>query len=146
MNKLLIIASALVALMFLTLFTIWSVGYSGSHMSTPLLMSHTTALRIRWDYSRRYSFLKLRETWVSSYLGNFSGNEVIFMGSRLNFNAMIRHVEIAGYTIEFGSSQEAYVYENGNFHTIAEAYDAGLITAEDVYEIGRKIGFAEDLE
>ena len=107
------------------------------------------AYKMRKDYSQyltnllgdayKDSFI-VDEIWVLRYFFNLSGCEIAYMGSCLNYNDAETPVEIAGYTIVFPSGQILYAYKDSKFYTIKEAFEDGLITKEDVYEIGTQAG------
>ena len=117
------------------------------YMKDPNNLYPATALKLREDYLR---FLKekhgLSEEYeldsisVQKFFGNYSGCEVVYMGSPLTYTDAERPVEIAGYTIVFPNGQEVYAYKDSNFYTIKEAFDAGLITTADIYDIGKQVG------
>ncbi|MCL1886132.1 MAG: hypothetical protein FWF98_05205 [Dehalococcoidia bacterium] len=74
---------------------------------------------------------------IPHYFGYFGGCEIVYInGLDMLYEPAYVPVEIAGYTIVFSSNKPLYAYKNSNFYTIKEAYDAGIITREDVYAIG----------
>ena len=81
---------------------------------------------------------------IQSYLGNYSGCEIVEVNDGRPYNAEERPVEIAGYVLLFGSNQIMWAYKDHNFYTLKDAYYAGLITKDDVYAIGAKIGFYQE--
>ena len=81
------------------------------------------------------------DLWISWYVGNFSGCEVIMIcGDAIDYTHAHRSVEIAGYVIVFADGQPVYVYKEGSFYTVKEAYDNGYISKGDVYSIGVQVG------
>jgi len=127
-----------------------SVKYSGSGMKDPKGLDSKIVMQMRRDYRKHlikeiFHFSKLEDIWVQQYFGNFSGCEVVYMGSNIGFNEELRPVEIAEYTIVFRDGREVYAYKNSRFYTLKEAYDKGFLTKEDIYEIGKLVGseFAE---
>ena len=83
----------------------------------------------------KYDFA-LNTIWISQYFGNYSGNEVVYMGAPLRYTQLERQESIAGYTLNFLSGQKVYVYNSSTFYTIKEAYEKNIISKEDVYNIG----------
>ena len=77
---------------------------------------------------------------VVAYYGNYSGCEIAYMDCFQAYTQAIRSVEVAGYSLTFGNGQELYAYRDSQFYTIQKAYDAGLLTKQDVYNIGTKVG------
>lgn len=82
----------------------------------------------------------LDEVRVEHLVGIYSGCPVVFMGAPLAYTEALRPVEVAGYIIIFGDGQRLYVYHDSTFYTLEEAYAADLLTAEDVRDIGMKVG------
>ncbi len=122
-----------------------SAKYSGSYMRDPKGLDSKIVMQMRRDYRKHlikeFNFIKLEDIWVQQYFGNFSGCEVVYMGSNIGFTEELRPVEIAEYTIVFRSGQEVYAYKKSKFNTLKEAYDKGFLTKEDIYEIGKLVGF-----
>ncbi len=121
-----------------------SVKYSGSYMKDPKGLDSKIVMQMRRDYrkhlSKELNFIKLEDIWVQQYFGNFSGCEVVYMGSNIVFTEALRFVEVAEYTIVFRDGQEVYAYKKSKFYTLKEAYDKGFLTKEDIYEIGKLVG------
>ena len=86
------------------------------------------------------------ELSISSYLGNYNGCDIVYIYDGIAHTTAERPVQIAEYVILFGSSQILWAYKDHRFYTIKEAYDAGLITKDDVFAIGTKIGFSQETE
>jgi hypothetical protein len=117
-------------------------------------IDQVVASAIKRDYYQQYQKLTgynpaeipitVYELSIQSYLGNYSGCEIIKMNDGREYTDAIRPVEIAGYVIQFGSSQIIWAYKDHNFYTLKEAYDARLITKDDVYAISAKIGFYQE--
>ena len=56
-----------------------------------------------------------------------------------NFSAGGRTITVAGYKLEFPAGQlEPYVYIDYNFCDLYKAFEIGLISKADVYNIGEK--------
>jgi len=115
-------------------------------MSDPEGIESKVVLQMRKDYRQHLINVynnpgewRLEDIWVQRYFGKFSGCEVVYMGSHLQHTAGARHVEIAGYTFVFSSSQEVYAYKDSMFYTLNDAYTAALLTKEDIYEIGKQV-------
>lgn len=93
-------------------------------------LEETSPMDDKWD---------LNKARVSSYFGNYSGCAIVYMDCDQVYTQELRPVEVAGYIITFGSGQEVYAYKDARFYTIQKAYDTGLLTKQDVYNIGLKI-------
>jgi len=126
-----------------------SAKYSGSGMKDPKGLDSKIVMQMRKDYRKHlikeFRFSKLEDIWVQQYFGSYSGCEVVYMGANFAHTDAERSVEIAEYTIVFCDGREVYAYKNSRFYTLKEAYDKGLLTKEDIYEIGKLVGveFAE---
>lgn len=81
------------------------------------------------------------DMWIGRYFGNYSGCEVAYMDNSHEARTQaFKRVYIAGYLVTFPTGQPVYVYKDGMFLELREAYINGLITKADVYEIGKKVG------
>jgi len=80
-------------------------------------------------------YWKLDEIAIQRYIGTYSGCVVAFMQCKWPYNELQRVEYIGSCTVVFWSSQEAYVYYNSTFYTIKEAFDARIITQNDVCAI-----------
>jgi len=79
----------------------------------------------------------LNAVTINHYFGNFSGYEVVYISAYgMGYPEMYVPVKFADYFIVLPNGQPIYAYKNHKFYTIEEAYNAGLITIEDVYTIG----------
>ena len=118
-----------------------SQGYSESYMKNPEGLEPSVVFQMRKDFQQLSEHKpKLDTIWVQQYFGNYNGCEVAYMGSISNYNDAHRPVEVAGYTIVFPDGQEVYVHRDSLFYTIKEAFEVELITKQDVYKIGKKVG------
>ena len=80
------------------------------------------------------------DLFISGYYGNLGGCEVVMIaGDDIPHTTAYRPVQVAGYTIVFTSGEPVWVYKDGQFFTVKEAYDAGVISKSDVYAIGEKV-------
>lgn len=95
------------------------------------------------EYKGTEAAWELEDIHVQRYFGRYRGCEVVYMSCPLCYTEALRPVEVAGYTIVFGSGQEVYVYKDSKFYTIEEAYNAKLITKANVRSIGKKINPGE---
>ena len=79
------------------------------------------------------------DLYISPYYGNYSGCEVFKIGGDgLQYTQALREVKVAGMTLVFPDGQPVWVFKYGCFYSIKDAYNAGLITQNDVYEIAKK--------
>ena len=73
---------------------------------------------------------------VMRYEGKIGACHIVMMGGdEIDYTDAERVEKIAGYTLLFGSGQPVYAYHDGGFYTIGEAYEAGLLSREDVHAL-----------
>ena len=95
-----------------------------------------------WNYiiNEKYYDGKIHKQPEDLYIENYAElkNSHAFMmcGDDLQYTADINYIVTAGYSIELGSSQHIYIFNNGKLYLVEEAYEKGIIDKEDVYEIG----------
>lgn len=83
-----------------------------------------------------YSPQSPSDLFIMCYYGNFSGCEAVMIGGDgIDYTEAYRPVYVAGYEIVFPSGQPLYMYKEGKFYLVKEAYDAGVITKNDVCEL-----------
>lgn len=83
-----------------------------------------------------YSPQSPSDLFIMCYYGNFSGCEAVMIGGDgIDYTEAYRPVYVAGYEIVFPSGQPLYMYKEGKFCLVKEAYDAGVITKNDVCEL-----------
>ena len=77
------------------------------------------------------------DMYILRYEGKIGDCHIVMMGGdEIDYNQALRGVDIAGYRLVFGNGQPVYAYHDGNFYTISQAYDAELLSRENVYQIG----------
>jgi hypothetical protein len=81
----------------------------------------------------------LFNVWILWHIGTYSNCEIVTMASQMGFTQAERPEIIAGYTVTFGSGQPVYAYKDSTFLPIEDAYEAGWLTKEDIYDIGSKV-------
>ncbi|MCL2679108.1 MAG: hypothetical protein FWF18_02300 [Dehalococcoidia bacterium] len=117
------------------------------HMPSPIdvkpVLDSEIELKLRESY--RLSGGNPEDIWVVYYFGNYSGCEVLYVGLGMLFPADMYSQEAAGYAIVLPSGQSLTVYKDSEFYGLGRAYDLGLITKNDVYNIGKLggVGFIE---
>ncbi len=76
------------------------------------------------------------DLFIMCYYGNFSGCEAVMIGGDgIYYTEAYRPVYVAGYEIVFPSGQPLYMYKEGKLYLVKEAYEAGVITKNDVCEL-----------
>ncbi len=127
---------------------IYNIGTAGGNLSTKSGMEPAVERQLRMDYleylqEKRPDMAKdltLEDILVQKYYGSHSGCEVVLMDIvDMMVTCDMLELEIAGYLFTFGSgSYREYflAYKDSTFVTVGEAYDKGLLTEKDVYNIG----------
>lgn len=135
-------------------------GYAHKDAKDPEGLAPELVLQIRKDYMQLQldhyrqhdddeiyeyyaNLIHLKDIWIFAYIGNYSGCELLYMADLRPIGGLYI-IEIAGYIIAF--AREPYVYKDTKLYTLEEAFDAGFITKEGIYEIGMKVdrAFAEN--
>lgn len=109
---------------------------------TPAKLSADAEKKIIEDYFAELERIipqdcpELSRISVENYYGTYSGGEVVYMRCPyFLYSCALRDVEVAGYVLTFMDGQPLYFHKNGEFYTIKEAYENGLITKQDVCDI-----------
>lgn len=74
--------------------------------------------------------------YVGAYYGTYSGCDFVYMIDPLEDTYEEITVTVAGYSMQYGSSRQVIVHKDGDFQSMQEAYDKGLVTKEDIYNQG----------
>jgi len=132
-------------------------SYAGEYMSDPEGLDPSLVLQMRKDYMQQQldwywehydneaykhyeEIIHLKDICVGSYLGTYSGYEVVYIAwSKRVVNGAENYEEIAGYGITFGGGDLPHVYRNSKFIDIKEAFEAGYISGEDIGAIKKII-------
>lgn len=69
------------------------------------------------------------------YYGTYNGYAVLLEGGMLT---ALSELKVAGQVFRSNYSFSIYAYKNGELHTISEAYESGLLTADDIAAIAAK--------
>ncbi len=89
--------------------------------------------------------VKEEDIYVQKYFGTYHGCSVVYMGGdMIAVTEAERDVEVGGHVITFRDGQICWVYNDGKFHTVSEAYEKGLINDNDVLTFGPLVS-VEDL-
>ncbi len=97
------------------------------------------------DCKLLYPIVEEDGIYVQKYFGTFNGSSIVFMGGDwLAVTEAYRDVTLGEHTITFPDGQICWVYNDGNFRRLEEAYEIGLITDADVEVFGPEVGIAFD--
>ena len=77
---------------------------------------------------------KLTADWfVQAYYGVYSGAVPVMMDAPfVAYPTIETIVEVAGYRFEYGNTNTMKVWKNGTFYSLKEAYEQGVLTAEQI--------------
>ena len=99
------------------------------------------------DFPDWEEVLALDRVQIALYFGTFSGREVVKLHPLGAIDLPVYTKTVAGYEFEFGHTGQfpleedgvhdgtgvpVWVHDNGNFMCICEAYEDGLLSAEDI--------------
>lgn len=74
--------------------------------------------------------------YVAKYYGTYNNTvPVILEGTGISYATVITTETVAGYTFTYPCSNTMWVWNNGSFYSLQDAYDKGLLTKEDIAEI-----------
>ncbi len=97
--------------------------------------------KIKSDYAELYNKsgdgkITADDVVIENYFGTYDNAVALRITSKHEgyFFVMV-YKTIAGMDFEFNSTQPLYIYKDGNFTPIDEAYDNGIISEKDVKNI-----------
>jgi len=90
--------------------------------------------------------MEMKAAWVSQYqdeliIGSYykiGDNHIIAKGTLVAWGFETR--DIAGYRITHSYIRSFYVYKDGKFYLLADAYENGVLSKDDVYQFAIKTG------
>lgn len=84
----------------------------------------------------KHSGLKTEDIRIERVFGLFGDTVVLFIDSaELQYGDAVRHEYVNGLVFTFGSTHMLQVYNNGHYYTILEAFEAQLLSAEQVQTV-----------
>ena len=84
--------------------------------------------RIKQDYFEQFGY----NFHYDCFYGNYGDCAVFFVSGDA---AVVKTITIAGVSFQYGYDWEIYVWQNGQFKTLEEAYSANWLTQEDIESI-----------
>lgn len=111
--------------------------------TAPLTWSEETQAKIKRDYAKFQNDntpngedITADDVSINFYFGIYHGDAVALLISGMTaFPTVIVEEDIAGIHFSFGSTQPLYIYNEGTFTPLKEAYEKGIVSKEDVQEI-----------
>ena len=92
--------------------------------------SHDGTGILQWRYTGEDSWF----LWGDRYYGTFGDSTVIFSPGLLT---ALQTIKVADQEFVYGRRFNIYVYNNGEFFDITEAYEKKLLTYDDVAELAK---------
>ena len=83
-----------------------------------------------------FTSLTVSDIIVGKYYGPYSGNYAIFIKhSEILYHGTVTTKFLAGYKFVFANSQTLIIYNNSSFIDLETAYETGLISEDDIYNL-----------
>ncbi len=101
------------------------------------------ASEIKLSYIELFYYYPIlpEQVWIDGYFGSYSGYEIVDIAYMYKAtNGMPQNVKIGGYTVTLDDGDELYAYKDGMLYKLEDAYDGGMITDLDLYEIASRVG------
>jgi len=74
--------------------------------------------------------------YVETYYGTYDGAVPVLMrGTKMAYAQVVTSETVAGYTFTYSDSNKMEVWKDGEFCSLSEAYDGGILTKEQIGEI-----------
>lgn len=105
--------------------------------SSPFKLSYEEQYEIIWNYIKDDdSKTKLRYSYsVRCFMKSDGAYAVMLDSGRWGYFQAVRHVDVAGYKFLFPDSQRMYIYKDGVFYTLLDAYEFGVVNEEYIASI-----------
>ena len=95
------------------------------------MLTEAEARRIVWDYIKdNGEENKLDSTYRITCHAKSNGVYAVMISGPWAYTQAVRHVDVAGYTFLFPDGKRMYIYKDGAFYTLNEAYSAGVADKE----------------
>ena len=92
--------------------------------------------RIAADYTAkidRETGKKWEADWfVQVYYGVYGGAVPVMMNGMVAFPDIVTEEEVAGFHFKYGNTNTIKIWKNGTFYSLKEAYEQGVLTAEQI--------------
>ena len=122
----------LIAILYLFIVVLSCLLLSGCNLNSNL--DREVANQLREDYVVTYGDELSSELLDMWYCGTYRGNIAFYPWSALHYCALM-DVNIAGVKYIYPDSRQILIYSDGEFYTMAAAYEMGLIGYFDIYAI-----------
>ena len=103
-------------------------------------LSEEKELEIRQAYfnANYYETLQLEDVEITRFYGAFNGAYVMYIDAKLIHTTMLEYDRIEDTVFCYGSSHKISVYHGGRFYGLPQAFEAGLLTLEDVHTVSER--------
>ena len=101
-------------------------------------LDRETKQRIIDDYYVKYNSVLSDSVFIeiTHCFGIYNGSAALWIDcNEFEYYQMIWEDIVAEYTFSYNDSQQIWIWNEGKFYTVTEAYDNGLLTEDDVGEI-----------
>jgi len=93
-------------------------------------------MRIREDWALRYPTLVSENVIIDHYFGTYNGKVVLMIRDDENgISAVVWEQEVVGFVFHYNCGRQIYVWYDGDFFSLPQALEQGLIRAGDVRNI-----------
>ncbi|MCL1811667.1 MAG: hypothetical protein FWG41_05580 [Methanomassiliicoccaceae archaeon] len=111
-------------------------------MNPPEPLNSEMEMKIKQDYFNQITKIKFPEATIDNvginkYYGTYNGSVVVKMSDLTGHLIMMISETVGGITINYPDTNKALVWKDGNFYSMQEAYDLGLLCKDDLREISR---------
>jgi len=94
------------------------------------VLDQTIEAQIKQDWQEQFD----AALSTVNYYGTHNGYVAFF---RPGENAVVTNIEVAGTLFEYGYNWTIYLWKDGSFYNMIDAYEQGLLTAADIRKIGK---------
>jgi hypothetical protein len=110
--------------------------HTPTYKPSPIILPEDEIRKIVWDYIQYKNVEEpLMHSWsVRCYAAYYSTYAVMIDGGFFYAQA-VRSESVAGYTFTFPNSHKMYIYKDGAFYRLEEAYSLGIVDEEFIGSI-----------
>ncbi|MBQ1196904.1 MAG: hypothetical protein IIX44_11735 [Clostridia bacterium] len=110
--------------------------HTPTYKPSPIILPEDEIRRVVWDYIQLKEVKNpLEASWsVRCYAARYS-TYAVMVGGPFMYAQMVRTESVAGYTFTFSDCQVMYIYKDGAFYRLEEAYSLGIVDEEFIGSI-----------
>ncbi len=121
-----------VAILYILIVILSCLSLSGCDVNDELDIE--TSEQLIEDYNKEFEFEISLEELNEWYCGTYRGNIAFYPKNLMHYCALMT-VKVAGVKYTYPDSRQILIYSDGEFYTMAGAYEKGLIGYFDIYAI-----------